>query len=260
MRMLPSMTSFRTSILACLAIASLGALPALRAQGAPQLQEVAAVELPDAPGSVSVAPAAATETMDFGNFAPQMTARKYHRTVKPGQVALPLSAGDKFKLSVMTQLTLTNLGGNLFSAGLSHVRDGRPHYGVDSGAFGQRLGALSLKGASQNFFSYGLYASAFHEDPRYYVMGPGHKLQKRAIYSASRVVITRKDNGDATINWAKMGGVASGAALANAYYPERDRGATNTIYSILGSLGTAALTNELNEFIGDAMHMIRHKK
>lgn len=258
--MISNMTSFRSFISASLALLVFGVPFASRAQ---ETQDIApsafsSSALPEAPSALLAAPTP-TDDADAG-FVPSATAGKYRRTVKPGQQALPLSAGDKMKLSVMNQLTVTTLAGNLFSAGISHWQDGRPHYGVDRGAFGQRLGATSLKGFTQSVFSYGIYAAAFHDDPRYYVMGPGHPLGKRAIYSASRMIITRKDDGSSAVNWSRLAGITSAAALANAYYPERDRSVGKTATSTLTSIATGAATNELNEFIGDVMAKIRHKK
>lgn len=257
MRMLSNMRSSSALFFAGLALFVYGVQPSLRAQEVPRT-EFAAVALPDAPSSM-MAPVETPEESFIG-FAPSATARKYHRTVQPDQQALPLSAGDKMKLSVVNQFSLSSLAGNLLSAGYGQLADSRPHYGVDKGAFGQRLGAASLKGLSQSVFSYGIYASVFHDDPRYYVMGPSHPFGKRAVYSATRIVITRKDDGSSAVNWSRLAGIASAAALANAYYPERDRSVSKTATSTLTSIATGAATNELSEFLGDIMHKIHHKK
>lgn len=227
--------------------------------------------LPDAPSSLTGGPSAladtpgvlsiSTVTDGYGGFAPSADiAKKYKRTIKAGQQAQPLGAGDKMAFSVVNQFTLSNLAGNLLGAGISHWDDGRPHYGVDKGAFGERLGATSLKGFTQSVFSYGIYASVFHDDPRYYVLGSGHSFSKRAIYSATRMVITRKDDGSSGVNWSRLAGITSAAALANAYYPDRDRTVGKTATSTLTSIAVGAATNELNEFIGDVMKKFHHKK
>jgi len=46
---------------------------------------------------------------------------------------------------------------------------------------------------SESFFSNGLYPSVFHQDPHYYIMGRSHPWKQRAVYSASRVVLTQSD-------------------------------------------------------------------
>jgi len=222
---------------------------------------VAITDLPDAPSAI----AAANVSTPFAEYTAQpdtrtRPAKKFHRVVHPDQLAPPLTAGDKLKLSVMSRLTVTDIFSTAFSAGLSQWRDGRPHYGEDKGAFGERLGGLALKQTTQSIFSYGLYAAAFHDDPRYYVMGDGHPVTKRLVYSATRLVITKKDDGTPAPNWPKFAGVVTAAALSNAYYPQRDRGPLNTTYSVLSSFGTSVLNNEIHEFIGDAVKIFHRKK
>jgi len=222
---------------------------------------IAMADLPDAPSAI----AAAGVSNPFAEYTAQPAtrtkpAKKFHRVVHPDQLAPPLTAGDKLALAVMSRLTVSDIFSTAFSAGLSHWRDGRPHYGVDEGAFGERLGGIALKQTTQSIFSYGLYAAAFHDDPRYYVMGDGHNVTKRLVYSATRLVITKKDDGTPAPNWPKFAGVVSAAALSNAYYPQRDRGPLNTTYSVLNSFATSVLNNEIHEFIGDAAKIFHHKK
>jgi hypothetical protein len=211
--------------------------------------------LPDSPGSLLL-PASLPASGD-SNVPGSDPVSKFHRIIQPGKTALPLSAGDKIALSFHDRFSYTSFAGTLFSAGLEQVQNGRPHYGTDKGAFGERLGASELTGTSRAVFSYGIYASMLHEDPRYYVKGPQTAFGKRVIYAASRVVVTRKDSGSDTANLANIAGTISSAALANTYYPTQDRDFNDTAISVISSLGTQALTNELHEFLGDIMRKVR---
>ena len=217
--------------------------------------------LPDAPSATAAANIPGPFADDISDAQTRTRpAKKYHRVVHADEIAPPLRAGDKLELAIMSRLTFTDIFSTAFSAGLAQWRDGRPHYGVDEGAFGERLGGIALKQTTQSIFSYGLYAAAFHDDPRYYVMGDGHSVTRRLIYSATRLVITRKDDGSAATNWPKFAGVVSASALSNAYYPQRDRGPLNTTYSVFSSLGTSVLNNEIHEFLGDAAKIVHHKQ
>lgn len=207
---------------------------------------------PDSPGALLQAPA--------GSASPLYpVASKSKRIVPADRTALPLSSGDKFALAFAGQVSPTGLGSVFLSAGWGQLRGGAPHYGSDRGAFGERLGAAEIKQASDGFFSYGLYASLFHDDPRYYVQGRKMKFSKRVIYAASRVVVTRKDDGSSGVNYARIAGIASSTALTNAYYPEQDRTAGRNLSSFGTSLATSAGVNELNEFLSDAIHLVFHK-
>ena len=140
------------------------------------------------------------------------------------------------------------------------MRNSAPHYGTDSSAFGERLGALALKQTTQSIFSYGFYAGMFHDDPRYSVMGRQKNVGVRAIYSASRVFITQKNDGSQAVNWPKFAGIASAAAVDNAYYPPRDHGFAKGATAFGISLWTSALNNEIHEFIGDGLRLVKHNR
>ncbi len=221
-------------------------------------QVVASGDLPDAPSPMS-------NKTDFGSIfgvTPRTEtggpARKLHLVIQPGEFGVPLSRAEKLELSIRSRFTLSDAASTLFSAGWSQVRDSKPHFGTDSGAFGERLGALALKQTTQSIFSYGIYAGAFHDDPRYYVMGRESHFAARAFYSASRLVIARKDDGTAAVNWPKLAGIASSNALTNLYYPKIDHGFANTAAGIGVSLGTSIINNEIHEFIGDCFRALRH--
>jgi hypothetical protein len=171
-----------------------------------------------------------------------------------------LTTGQKFELSFRSRIGLGAFGSALFGAGERHLNNSRPHYGTDSGAFGERLGAAELKQVTESFFSYGLYASMFHEDPHYYVLGRGHSPVDRAVYSATRPFITLTDSGGHSVNWSKIAGQASATALTNAYYPDNDRGIAESFSSFGSNMASSILTNEIHEFAGEIFGKFRHKR
>jgi len=184
-----------------------------------------------------------------------------HRVVPPGYGPQTLTSGQKFEMSIRSRVGFGAVGSSIFGAGERQLFNSRPHYGTDKGAFGERLGAAELKQVSESFFSYGLYASAFHEDPHYYVMGrgQGHSILNRAAYSASRVVLTRTDSGNTSINWAKLAGMGTATALTNTYYPQQDRGVGETFSAYGASLASSVLTLELHEFMPDITRALFHR-
>ena len=215
--------------------------------------------LPDSPGALLGNGDPSPQAKATASAPKADVAKKSRRVIQAGQQAQPLSAGDKIGLSLLQRVSLSATAGSLFSAEFGNLRNGTPHYGVNLPAFGERFGAAELKATSESFFSYGLYAAIFHDDPRYYVMGPREKFSRRAVYAATRVVITRKDDGDSAVNWPKLAGLTSAAALTNAYYPDRDRQVGRTATSTLTSIGIAAGLNEAHEFLGDAIRHVFHK-
>ncbi|WP_433975173.1 hypothetical protein [Tunturiibacter lichenicola] len=181
-------------------------------------------------------------------------------TIYPGQTAPPLSAHDKEVMGFKQSFTLFSLIGWTTSAGYTHLVNGSPNYGTDSGAFGERLGAAALRNTSQNIFGNVVFAPLFHEDPRYYKMGKGHSFFKRVVYSATRAVVTRADDGHATPNYSLISGRVFGAALTNAYYPQTNRGFTQTLETFGTSMGGAATGFVVTEFLDEALEIVHLKK
>ena len=121
-------------------------------------------------------------------------------TVYQGQIADPMTVYDKIVGGLKNSVSLFSMTGWLASAGYEQLTNGSPNYGADAGAFGQRLGIGAIHGITDGVFSNSLFAPIFHEDPRYYVMGPGHPFLKRLVYAASRSIISRTDSGHSVPN------------------------------------------------------------
>ncbi len=142
-------------------------------------------------------------------------------TISPNEIAEPMTVHEKVVGGLKDSVSLFSALGWFAAAGWEHAWNDSPNYGTDSGAFGQRLGAAAVRGISEGVFSESFFAPVFHEDPRYYIMGPGHSFFKRAIYAGTRVLITRTDSGRTTPNFALIAGNAAGSALTVTYYPQR---------------------------------------
>lgn len=256
------MTIPRISRLCAIVIAVGCILPGLTAQiappSAPQTRERAIASLPEDPSTLLNLPP--TPILAIAQDTQLLKpARRNHRVVRPDEYAPPLSAAGKLRLSIVSRLTLGEAGATLFAAGWSQLTDGRPHTGTDSGAFGERFRDLAIKQTSQSFFTYGVFAAAFHDDPRYYVLGDKKPIVRRAVTSALGVVVARKDDRSSAINWPRFAGIAAATALSNAYYPSGDRGFAKSADAFISSLGSAVLNNELHEFSGDLAHLLpRH--
>lgn len=190
----------------------------------------------------------------------QTMASRWDMVIASGQQAPALTGKDKFLMGVRDSVAPTTVMGWFFSAGLSHALDTAPNYGVDKGAFGQRLGAAAIRGISEDILSNSIMAPIFHEDPRYYRMGPGHTITQRAVYAATRVFITRTDSGRATFNLALLTGNLEAAALTNAYYPSRNRDAGQTLMTFGTSIGGAAMGFGVDEFLDEALRLAHLKK
>ncbi len=179
--------------------------------------------------------------------------RKY---IMPDMRAQTLTARDKVIIGLQGTYSLQNFSGIIVAAGYEQLRNGQPNYGTDSGAFGERLGAAAIRGTSQGVFTDSVFAPLLHEDPRYYVQGKQYSFFHRALYAATRPVITRTDSGRRTINAAQLLGYAASTALNNAYYPSSNRNVKDNLEAYAGSIAGSALSSLLVEFTADFWHAL----
>lgn len=163
----------------------------------------------------------------------------------------PLSVKDKWHNFVSETVNPLVVGAGFFNAGMSHVTNSAPKYGTDSGAFAARFGASTADIASQNFFGDFLFASAFHENPRYMRRGPRYGFWSRVGYAISRAVVIRSDTGADTFNWSNVLGSGVSAGLSNAYYPPVSRSGRTTLRHFGNSVLGAGLGNLAPEFWPD---------
>jgi hypothetical protein len=165
-------------------------------------------------------------------------------------------------MSLRESITPFSMSGWAASAGWSHLINSAPNYGVNSEAFAQRLGAAAATGSSKNVFSDALFASLFRQDPRYYQLGRSHKFLNRAVYAGTRPIIGRTDGGKTIFNYANVLGTGASAALAQAYYPDRNLGASQVMRSWASGIGGSALGYVITEFGGEiiqALHIEKHE-
>lgn len=178
---------------------------------------------------------------------------------EPQPAYIPLTGEQKFHRflhSTYAPYTFTTV---LLSSTYSQMVGDWPSYGGGMEGFGKRFGATLADTEAANFFKVFLLPTVLHQDPRYF---PSHKqgILPRVKYSASRVLITRKDSGRQTFNTSEVVGTLFTKSVTNAYYPDRDRGFTETLSRSFGSLASDAGTNMLREFWPDIRKLfVKHE-
>ncbi len=268
-------------------ISAAGATPAPTAKTAPaeSSSTTASLDLPDAPGALlaggslqTTAPGQATSP-DQAPAPPQISktaaiersifglnqgdadrashmASTTSKYILPGQPAPLLTAKGKVEFGFIHGISAYGVLGWFVSSGYSHIINTSPNYGTDKGAYGERLGAAALRGYSTEVFKDSLMANVFRQDPRYYKMGPRHSLIARTAYSASRIFVTRNDDGNLVPNYSLISGNLLGAALTNAYYPDVNRGFGQTARTFGSAMYGTAFSFFASEFIGGAFEAL----
>jgi hypothetical protein len=169
----------------------------------------------------------------------------------PNRPYTPLRARDKWRLFMKESADPFAFFSAAAGAGISQWHNDDPKYGVGFKPYLQRFGAAQADLTGQNFFQDGVLASLFHEDPRYFRMGPGSTVLRRIAYALSRAAITRRDSGKDSFNFSGIVGMELGIALSNAYYPPKSVNGQEVAERTFTSLTASALGNLLPEFWPD---------
>ena len=178
----------------------------------------------------------------------------------PNQTYTPLRVRDKWTLFVKESLDPFTFASAAGGAALSQIDNDNPKYGYGIESYWQRFGAAQADITTQNFFGDFVMAALLKEDPRYFRKGPSSAVMKRVAYALSRVVVTRRDRGGETFNFAGVLGMGMGIALSDAYYPPQSVGGGELESRVITSLAASALGNLLPEFWPDIKQKLQHHR
>jgi len=161
----------------------------------------------------------------------------------------PLTTKQKFTLATHDTLDWTTWVGVSATAGIEQANNSFAGYGQGAAGYGKRWAAQFGDGRSSDYLSNFVFASLFHQDPRYFYQGTGTK-KSRFYHAVSNAWITRSDSGKTVPNYSYILGIMGSGGLSNAYYPHGDRGASLVFTNALLGFGGRAGGNILQEFIG----------
>ncbi len=150
--------------------------------------------------------------------------------------AAPLTSKQKLTLAAHDTFDVISLMSVATGAGIQQAANAHPGYGQGSAGYAKRWAALAADNVSDDLLSHYVFASALHQDPRYFYQGSG-SIKSRLAHALSYAIVARSDNGKLMPNYAYLLGDVSSAALSNAYYPRADR--TPSWFLINAALGIA---------------------
>jgi hypothetical protein len=163
--------------------------------------------------------------------------------------AAPLNARQKFKLSFRSLTDPVAFAGVAITAGIETSRDTFPSWGQDAPSYGKRFAAAYGDEILTRMFSYFVYPTIFHQDPRYFYMGPPNKTSTRFWHAALSGIVTRGDNGRLQPNYSHMLGSASAGAVSSVYHPASDSAGYLAALNFGIGLGSKGLQGLIREFI-----------
>jgi hypothetical protein len=130
----------------------------------------------------------------------------------------PPTTGDKFRVFVEDAGSPFAAGAVGLNATVMHLAEEEHLAGGKQTGLAALYGAAALQKESSSFFGKYLYSSLLKQDPRYYPSS-SNSVPRRALYAASRILITRKDSGEKTLNTSYFLGLLTSRVVAAAYRP-----------------------------------------
>jgi hypothetical protein len=139
-----------------------------------------------------------------------------------------LGKGGKFKIFVNQSISPAYILAAGVSSAVQQARNVPSAWGQGWDAYGNRFGSDMARASSNSFFATFLFASMFHQDPRFFPQNDP-SFWSSMKYSAKRLVITRSDRGNNVVNTSGLLGPFAAEGLANAYLPASEQTAGKSL-------------------------------
>jgi hypothetical protein len=225
---------------AALLINLIGAPPTLRAQqldagnsSSSSLSEpstptpsLPASELPDAPDPAqsaqtsnnpdAVSPNGAQQTKRILGIYPNFS------SVSADTKLPPQTVKQKFILAGKNSFDYSSFFIAGVQAGFAMNANSYPEFHQGLAGYGRYYWHTLLDTADENFMVSGAGPALFHQDNRFYTLGHGG-FSRRAFYAATRVLVTRQDDGSENFNYSEVIGSGAAAGVSTLYYPTKYR-------------------------------------
>jgi hypothetical protein len=221
---------------------------------AAELRAAELAELPDAPSAVLQA-AQSGQTSSSSTPASQQTSNPdavspngnhqtkrvlglvpNFRTVSADVKLPPMTPKEKFIVAGKDTFDYSALFVAGIQAGFAMNSKSYPEFGQGLKGYGQYYWHTLADTASENFFVGGIGPVVFKQDNRFYTLGHG-SFGKRSWYAATRVLVTRKDNGNEAFNFSEVIGSGASAGMSTLWYPKQ--------YQTWTKVGQKWLTSDL---------------
>ncbi len=163
--------------------------------------------------------------------------------------AAPMNPRQKRSLAFHEAFDWTAFARAMASAGIQQATNAYAGYGGGPAGFAKRYAATFANERASDLLTHYVYASLFHQDPRYFYQGTG-TTRSRLAHALSSPFVARGDDGRAMPNYASLLGNVSGAAVSNLYYARSDRGAGLVLTNVAVGIAGRAAYAVVQEFIG----------
>jgi hypothetical protein len=170
-------------------------------------------------------------------------------------VVIPLTWQEKGYLALHNLADPANFATIVGISAISIGINSHTAYGPGFKGFGKIAGVSLLQDATGQFFGVFAVPALAHQDPRYYRM-PGAPIRRRILYSISRTLISRSDDGRPIPNYATLLTYTINSEISNLYVPGIHPNGEATVARIATGLATDPANNLLTEFLPDVAKRI----
>ncbi|AFL87260.1 hypothetical protein Terro_0938 [Terriglobus roseus DSM 18391] len=133
-----------------------------------------------------------------------------------------LTPKDKFVIAGKNTFDYSSFFIAAIQAGVAMNGASYPEFHQGVAGYGRYYWHTLADTADENFMVGGLFPVVFRQDPRFYTLGHG-SFGHRALYAASRVIISRSDAGNPMPNFSEIVGAGAAAGVSSLYYPTHYR-------------------------------------
>jgi hypothetical protein len=156
--------------------------------------------------------------------------------VSAGEKLPPQTVKQKFILAGKNSFDYSSFILSGIQAGVAMNGNSYPEFHQGVAGYARYYWHTVLDTIDENFMVSGAFPALFHQDNRFYTLGHGG-FRKRAFYAATRVLVTRQDNGDHNFNFSEVIGSGAASGVASLYYPSK--------YQTWTKVGQRWLTSDL---------------
>jgi hypothetical protein len=179
-----------------------------------------------------------------------------YRAVSAGAIPPPPRPKEAFKIATENSFDYSAFVFVGITSLLAEGTNTHPPLGKRVAGFGRYYWRGWLDKTSGNYMVDFVMPTIVHEDERYYAKGEG-PLLNRAVYAATRILITPNYQGRNTFNAAEILGRGVSQAISLTYYPSSDQTLGGFSDKYAYALGRDALTNVFREFWPDIAHRLK---
>jgi len=228
------------------------------------LPEIPAASLPDAPQAQTTKDTPVGPAVPPPPAPPKQTKRilfivPNFRSVTADEKLPPTTTRQKFKLLLDDTFDYSAFAETAILAGMGEIQTSEKEFHGGWPGYARYYWHSYADLTDGNLMTEFLFPVATREDPRYYTLGHGG-LVRRSVYSVSRLVITRNNDGNNTANFSEVVGNGAAASISSLYYPSPERTWTKIGQRWVLQVGIDGLSNLLKEFWPEVNRSLFHSK